>query len=255
MPTDEHDLEKGQGSVATAGTALTTEAPDLVWTDKRVRLTLETGYRIRQHFHFVGMYYWLPRDVMTAVSYSGFVSHIQRRLRGIVKCNLLSIAPFEPLWYPKKPILFHAQIGYETYTADLDRINKELGTIVVNNAMLGVSIFLLHLCLWTLVGVGVHYHWDTSMPGVAAVIAITSIGLVASTAGIVFAAVDCTDAIIVRDTLDRLQTTMLTNINNAHAPLPPGGPIVAWRWEVRLRPPLPHIWDCEKITCLCAAGG
>jgi hypothetical protein len=88
MPTDEDDLEKGQGSVATGGTALTTEAPDLVWADKSVRLTLETGYRIRQHFHFAGMYYWLPRDVMTAVSYSGFVLHIQRRSRGIVRAKM-----------------------------------------------------------------------------------------------------------------------------------------------------------------------
>jgi hypothetical protein len=58
MPGEEDDLEKGQSSVPTAGTALTTDAPDLVWDNKRIALTLETGYRIRQHFHFVGMFYW-----------------------------------------------------------------------------------------------------------------------------------------------------------------------------------------------------
>jgi hypothetical protein len=124
------------------------------------------------------------------------------------------------------------QIGYETYKGDLDRINNVLHTIVVENALLVISMFLIHLFLWTLVGVGVHYHWDTSLPGVAAVIAITSIGLVASSGGIVFASMDCTDSITVHDTLNRLQSSIITNINNAHAPLPPGGPVVAWRWEV-----------------------
>jgi hypothetical protein len=82
MPAEEDDLEKGQSSVATAGTALAAAAPDVVWDNKRIALTLETGYRIRQHFHFVGMFYWhytLPRDVMTAVSYSGCLTHTHWR--------------------------------------------------------------------------------------------------------------------------------------------------------------------------------